>query len=102
MIDLVSTGLWQDAHEQDLVSALHLAASRGNLECLKLLLEHSPAAVNALDSHGRTPLHSAAHAGCLEAVEELMNKYGADATRVDSQNQTALQVMEKALKESSK
>lgn len=41
------------------LTALHVAAQHGQLNCLKLLLESCTVDVNASCAHGRTPLHMA-------------------------------------------
>ncbi|EFA07512.1 pyrexia [Tribolium castaneum] len=58
-------------------SALHLAACTGNIDCIKLLLQHG-AEISARDALNRaTPLHCAASKGHLSAVK-LLIRHGAD------------------------
>jgi len=75
---------------------LHFAAGDGNLECVKVLVEHG-ADINAVNNEtmflvakmfpvyvvgGRTPLHMAAENGELECVKYLVEK-GADVNMRD-------------------
>jgi ankyrin repeat protein len=50
---------------------LHLAAEKGHLETVKLLLEHAKDK-NPADNIGSTPLHWAAQKGHLETVKFLL------------------------------
>ncbi len=52
-------------------SALHMAAQRGHLECVKLLVE-AGADVNALNKHREPPIHLAKVKGHEEVVEYLL------------------------------
>ena len=53
-----------------LASALHSAATTGNADALKMILDASGTSmVNAVDSFERTPLHLAASSGHAECVE---------------------------------
>ncbi|XP_052211294.1 ankyrin repeat-containing protein BDA1-like [Diospyros lotus] len=54
-------------------SPLHLAASRGNAEFVRLLLQTNSELAGALDSRQRSPLHLAAANGFLDTVRELVN-----------------------------
>ncbi|XP_069842703.1 ankyrin repeat and SOCS box protein 12-like [Dendropsophus ebraccatus] len=58
------------------VSLLRLAASRGHLECLKVLLANG-AEVDCLDVKAQTPLFTAVSGGHLDCVRELL-KAGAN------------------------
>ncbi|KAG8553790.1 hypothetical protein GDO81_003545 [Engystomops pustulosus] len=53
------------------VTALRLAASKGSLECLKILLANG-AEVDILDVKAQTPLFSAVSAGHFDCVRELL------------------------------
>jgi len=66
---------------------LHYAAREGNLEAVRLLLEHK-ADPNAKDRRGRTPLHYAVKASD-EVVAELV-KAGADVNARDDRGRTPL------------
>ena len=60
-------------------TALHLAASQGNLELVKMLLDYQ-ADVQAKNIQGWTPLHLAALTGQIEAIQVLLaNKAAAEA-----------------------
>ncbi|KAM5331386.1 ankyrin repeat domain-containing protein 31 [Glossophaga mutica] len=59
-------------------SRLHLAARRGNLSLVKVLIE-SGADVNLKDNAGCTPLHKASHEGSDDIIVELL-KAGANVT----------------------
>ncbi|XP_053520447.1 ankyrin repeat domain-containing protein 31 [Artibeus jamaicensis] len=59
-------------------SRLHLAARRGNLSLVKVLIE-SGADVNLKDNAGCTPLHKASHEGSNDIIVELL-KAGANVT----------------------
>src|SRR5689334_19932880 len=70
--DLLNKGaspLWQDEYRN---TALHVAARKGYLECLVLLLKHG-ANVNKKRKDGKTPLHLAALNGLLKCCEYLIN-----------------------------
>ncbi|THG96293.1 hypothetical protein EW026_g5516 [Hermanssonia centrifuga] len=56
---------------------LHLAASSGDVEALKLLV-HAGADINLQDTDGATPLHMAAYYGKAEYVKELIRIGGDD------------------------
>ncbi|GAB3513288.1 ankyrin repeat domain-containing protein [Pseudoxanthomonas daejeonensis] len=67
---------------------LHMAAKRGDLELISLLLDSS-AAVDPFDSEGRTPLDRAAIAGHADAVTCLITA-GADYMEQSEQGQRAV------------
>ncbi|KAI8486540.1 spermatogenesis [Branchiostoma belcheri] len=52
-------------------SAFHLAASKGQLECLDIMVAHG-IDLMVTDTAGRTALHSAARGGSAECVERLL------------------------------
>ena len=52
---------------------LHLAAVTGEIEIVKLLLEHN-ARIDVLDIHQQTPLHKAAAYNHSEVCEYLIEK----------------------------
>jgi ankyrin repeat protein len=86
---LMGSGGWWQMCERRGRSALMLAAVRGHLEVVQVLLE-AHATVDLVHSDGRTPLMYAAQAGCAEVVEALLAK-GADPDRVGGRtNATAL------------
>ena len=53
---------------------MHLAARRGCLEVLRMLMPMTPAFINATDTLGWAPLHDAAMEGRREAVEYLLRR----------------------------
>jgi ankyrin repeat protein len=67
-------------------TALHWAASAGQIETVEWLLE-SGACVNAMNSSDATPLHSAAGGGHMDVVRCLLGA-GADATAKDEDGAT--------------
>ena len=72
------------------ISPLLLAASKGHVSCLALLLDAAPASINtAVDAHGRTALMLAATSGSAEAIEFLKEK-GANLNAISQDGKTAL------------
>ncbi|NXX25751.1 ASB10 protein, partial [Nicator chloris] len=72
-------GLWSLSYEQELTTPLHITASRGHTECLRLLLLRG-AAVD-LAPGGRTALHGACAAASTDCVRLLLRS-GADPDAV--------------------
>ncbi|KAJ6413671.1 hypothetical protein OIU84_006470 [Salix udensis] len=77
--------------------AFHVAAKRGDLEILRVLMEVHPelsmtaaASQPLLKSNGKTALHSAARNGHVEVVRALLTIERGIATRKDKKGQTAL------------
>ncbi|CAH2315323.1 Ankyrin repeat and SOCS box 12 [Pelobates cultripes] len=68
------------------VTPLHLAASLGSLQCLRILLANG-AEVDSLDAKAQTPLFSAVHAGHFDGVKELL-KAGANPSGSPYNNST--------------
>ncbi|RPB22045.1 ankyrin, partial [Terfezia boudieri ATCC MYA-4762] len=54
-------------------TALHIAAKKGHLEVVKVLLDKG-ATINAMTHVNRTALHMAAENGHLEVVKVLLDK----------------------------
>lgn len=69
-------------------TSLHVAAAKGNIEVLQLLLDHG-ADLGATRTDGRTAFHDAATWGNVEAVK-LMLKNGAEINAVDNERFTPL------------
>ncbi|KAG7483290.1 uveal autoantigen with coiled-coil domains and ankyrin repeats isoform X2 [Solea senegalensis] len=69
-------------------SAFHLAATRGHLECLNLLLGHN-ADVTATDATGKNALHLASRNGHSICVQKLL-QHNCPVGNVDLQGRTAL------------
>jgi ankyrin repeat protein len=74
-------------------TALHYAAGGGHGEIVKLLLDKG-AQIDAVSTHGITPLIWAAREGKHDAIMALLER-GADRTRRDSEKLTAAEVAEK-------
>lgn len=69
---------------------LLLAASKGHIACMTIILDAAPATLNeAADAHGRTALMCAASGGSAEAVEFLVQK-GAAIDSVSSCGKTPM------------
>ena len=91
----VKRAIWMGADvngkNDDGASPLHLAALRGNVEIVQVLIENK-AEVNAVESSSSwTPLFHAADKGYVE-IAELLIDYGADLDINDSSGRTALDV----------
>uniref|UniRef100_A0A8C4UXK4 Ankyrin repeat and SOCS box containing 10 n=1 Tax=Falco tinnunculus TaxID=100819 RepID=A0A8C4UXK4_FALTI len=72
-------GLWSLSYEQELTTPLHITASRGYTDCLRLLLLRG-AAVNFAPG-GKTALHEACAAASVDCVRLLLS-FGADPEAV--------------------
>ncbi|XP_069938548.1 ankyrin repeat, PH and SEC7 domain containing protein secG-like isoform X2 [Cherax quadricarinatus] len=70
-------------------TALHIAAEKGNVKTLKLLLQHDDKCLQAKDSEGLTPLHVAAKNGHWKICNELVEA-GANIEERDSHGSTPL------------
>ena len=70
------------------VSALHEAASAGDLHVVEYLVAHG-GLVNAKTRRGNTPLHLAAHEGCINVVKYLV-AHGASVDAVNREGDTPL------------
>ena len=71
------------------ITPLTIAAEKGNMEIIKMLVEDGKAVVNDPSSYGVTPLIAAAEAGNDKVVEYLIAQ-GADVTAKDDLGKTAL------------
>uniref|UniRef100_A0A8D3EF67 Uveal autoantigen with coiled-coil domains and ankyrin repeats n=1 Tax=Scophthalmus maximus TaxID=52904 RepID=A0A8D3EF67_SCOMX len=69
-------------------SAFHLAATRGHLDCLKLILGHT-VDVTATDATGKNALHLASRNGHSLCVQKLL-QHNCPVGNVDLQGRTAL------------
>ncbi|XP_051975201.1 protein phosphatase 1 regulatory subunit 12A isoform X2 [Xyrauchen texanus] len=77
-------------HQNTRATALHVAAAKGYIEVLKVLLK-CPLDVDSRDSDGWTPLHAAAHWGQDEACG-LLAEHMCDMSAVNNVGQTPLDV----------
>ncbi|XP_038710567.1 protein VAPYRIN-like isoform X2 [Tripterygium wilfordii] len=88
---LVKRQPWSlDCRDKEGRTALHLAASKGNIRCAQVLLE-SGADKDARSINGRTALHRAAANGDRSMVE-LLIEMGGDPTIEDDKGLSALDV----------
>ena len=72
------------------MAPLLLAATKGDVACLTILLDAAPASVNTVkDQHERTALMLAASGGKAEAVELLVAR-GAEINAISCDGKTAL------------
>ncbi|XP_054588275.2 uveal autoantigen with coiled-coil domains and ankyrin repeats protein isoform X2 [Nothobranchius furzeri] len=69
-------------------SAFHLAASRGQLDCLNVILGHN-VDITASDAAGKNALHLAARNGHSQCVQKLL-QHNCPVGNVDLQGRTAL------------
>lgn len=69
---------------------LHVAATWGDVDAIKLLIEHG-ARIDAEGEDGLTPLHSAAVQGNAQAVGVLLD-HGANAAAAEVHGHTALEL----------
>ncbi|XP_036432380.1 protein phosphatase 1 regulatory subunit 12A isoform X3 [Colossoma macropomum] len=82
-------------HPNTQATALHVAAAKGYIEVLKVLLQCG-LDVDSRDSDGWTPLHAAAHWGQEEACT-LLTEHMCDMNAVNNVGQTALDVADENL-----
>jgi hypothetical protein len=74
------------------MSPLHEAARRGNLETIQFLLQHRLALnldINEAGPQGLTPLHFASRSGKIAVAKELLEA-GADLSKLDSMGKSPL------------
>lgn len=84
-------GNWDvNAANEDLVTALHVAAVRGNAEMANVLI-NSGANVNIQSADGQTPLHVSARNGNLKFSEMILS-HGATTDAIDQNGVTPLQL----------
>ncbi|XP_049870070.1 nuclear factor NF-kappa-B p100 subunit-like isoform X2 [Pectinophora gossypiella] len=82
-----------DAYNNEMQTALHVAATYDSEASVRLLLRHG-AGRAARDAEGRTPLHLAAYDDCLAALRPLLHHTpAADIDLVDGAGNTALQIV---------
>lgn len=76
-----------DAQNSTGRTALHYAASKGHLNCTRLLLEYG-ASPRVLDQLGQAPLHRAATLGHAEIAKALLERDGSVAGWADGDKKT--------------
>ncbi|KAK9847649.1 hypothetical protein WJX84_001663, partial [Apatococcus fuscideae] len=74
---LLEKGVWTDAYDAHDDTALHIAARKGSLDCIKLLLRHKASATSR-NKRSLTPLGEAIVSGHVRAAEFLVNEGGCD------------------------
>ncbi|XP_038178380.1 ankycorbin isoform X3 [Arvicola amphibius] len=75
-------------HDTEGRTAFHLAATKGHVECLKVMVTHG-VDITAQDSSGHSALHIAAKNGHPEYVKKLL-QYKSPADSTDNSGKTAL------------
>lgn len=95
----IADGANINAKDSDGNTPLHIAASKGSLDIVRLLVD-SGAIIGDLNNRQATPLHLAASADSVEVISFLLGK-GADIEAVDSSVMTPLNEAAKQGKEKS-
>nr|XP_020026070.1 ankycorbin isoform X1 [Castor canadensis] len=75
-------------HDSEGKTAFHLAAAKGHVECLRVMVTHG-VDVTAQDTTGHSALHLAAKNGHLECIKKLLQSK-CPAESIDSSGRTAL------------
>ncbi|KAK7473302.1 hypothetical protein BaRGS_00035434 [Batillaria attramentaria] len=83
--DKSGTGRRRKGHS----TALHIAATNDNVECVRLLIFNGEADINVRDNSQMTALHLACHRAKLQTVEALL-ELGADVNVADEDGDTPL------------
>ncbi|VDN58756.1 unnamed protein product [Dracunculus medinensis] len=71
---------------------LHLAASRGNIEFIRIVTKYDNRMTNEKDIFGLTPVFYATQGGHLECLQYLVEKCRADISLVTQKGQSLLQI----------
>ena len=79
------------------VSTAHLAALSGNVELVRVLLEHDPTLAAALDDKFATPLHYAAYGHREAVVEHLLAVTGPNVRDLDDHSPLLTAILRKSL-----
>ena len=90
LLDAKTAAAQLDQLDESGLAAIHHASDRGQLEAVRLLLEHK-ASVNVQDSEGQTALHYAALCDHPHVVSLLL-EHKADTTVTDNEGQSAADV----------
>ena len=78
-----------DTHDKNGNTPLHIAASRGYSECIRVLILMGSSKIDAFDNLNRTPLHIAIQNKHIECAEVLV-QLGANINSIDNQLRTPL------------
>ena len=80
------------------ITPLHLACQVGNLQGVKLLIDHEKITLDAKDYNGDTPLHEACYHGNEEIAEALLDKMKqCDKLDLAIKNELELTPLERAI-----
>lgn len=88
-IGFINSGAGIKSVDKNGNTALHLAAQKGYVDCIRKLLKKDSTLINQLNNVGDTPLIRAAASGMQEAVQELISR-GANLDLQGEHNLTAL------------
>ncbi|GLA55913.1 hypothetical protein CBS76997_11224 [Aspergillus niger] len=87
---LLASGADSASQDTDKFLALHIAAGKGHLPVVELLLQHRGTDVNKKDNYGCTALHEATDEGQLRVVELLLRRGRVDINAQDNDGLSAL------------
>ncbi|CAN4123413.1 unnamed protein product [Withania somnifera] len=87
---LLEKGATTHFHDQYGLTALHMAAIKGNKDALMIVAEFR-ADLESQDGEGHTPLHMAVEGGCAQTVEVLLNR-GANVNARNKKGATPLSI----------
>ena len=82
---LMEWGIRLDVRDHKGKSPIHLAAGRGHLDSVKLLVEEAGVDLWLRDAPGMSSLDLAAHYGHLEIVRYLIEERGMDPSEADAE-----------------
>ncbi|XP_060210968.1 protein VAPYRIN-like [Lycium barbarum] len=87
---LLEKGATTNFRDQYGLTALHIAAIKGNKDAVMIVAEFG-ADLECQDSEGNTPLHMAVEGGCAQTVEVLLNR-GANVNARNKKGDTPLSI----------